>query len=184
VLDWVKADGHRTGNNPVDEISKPLPRQSELKGHHAASACIEVPAFIQQLYGDGEPSIVELTLAANQTVELVGDAIIKLDPNSSVRVIGDLKVMFPIYFRKAGSAQHGATASRRGADETPVVTVQNLCAGLTKKQNNVEKTRNQNVHGERGGLEPSTPCLLVTPSGARICSIRIRWRARRLSAGP
>jgi hypothetical protein len=98
VLDWVKADGHRTGNNPLDEISKPLPRQSELKGHHAASACIEVPAFIQQLYGDGEPSIAKLTLAANQTVELVEDAIIKLDPTSFVRVIGDLKVNVPHLF--------------------------------------------------------------------------------------
>ena len=36
VLDWAKAAGLRSGNNPVEEISKALPRQSELKGHHAA----------------------------------------------------------------------------------------------------------------------------------------------------
>jgi hypothetical protein len=37
----------------------------------------------------------ELTLAANQTVKLVEGAVVKLDPNSSVRVIGDLKVDVP-----------------------------------------------------------------------------------------
>jgi integrase len=60
VLDWAKAAGHRTGNNPIDEISKALPRQSELKGHHAALPYVEVPAFILKLHGDGEPSIAEL----------------------------------------------------------------------------------------------------------------------------
>jgi integrase len=60
VLDWAKAAGHRTGNNPVDEISKALPRQTEQKGHHAALPYIEVPAFIQKLAGEGEPSISDL----------------------------------------------------------------------------------------------------------------------------
>jgi integrase len=36
VLDWAKAAGYRSGSNPVEEISKALPRQSERKGHHAA----------------------------------------------------------------------------------------------------------------------------------------------------
>jgi integrase len=60
VLDWAKAAGHRTGNNPVDEISKALPRQTELKGHHAALPYTEVPAFIQNLAGEGEPAISDL----------------------------------------------------------------------------------------------------------------------------
>lgn len=60
VLDWAKAAGHRTGNNPVEEISKALPRQSELKSHHAALPYVEVPAFIQKLHGEGEPSIAGL----------------------------------------------------------------------------------------------------------------------------
>ena len=60
VLDWAKAAGHRSGNNPIDEISKALPRQSELKGHHAALPYIEVPAFIQRLHGDGDPTIANL----------------------------------------------------------------------------------------------------------------------------
>ncbi|WP_347341664.1 tyrosine-type recombinase/integrase [Bradyrhizobium uaiense] len=56
VLDWAKAAGHRTGNNPVEEISKALPRQSERKSHHAALPYIEVTAFLQQLKEEGEPT--------------------------------------------------------------------------------------------------------------------------------
>jgi integrase len=52
VLDWAKAAGFRAGSNPVEEISKALPRQSERKGHHAALPYIEVPAFVHQLRGD------------------------------------------------------------------------------------------------------------------------------------
>jgi integrase len=76
VLDWAKAAGHRTGNNPVDEISKALPRQSEIKGHHAALPYVEVPEFIQQLKGDGEPTIADLAfeflvLTAARTSEVL-----------------------------------------------------------------------------------------------------------------
>jgi hypothetical protein len=37
----------------------------------------------------------ELTLASDQTVKLADGAVVKLDPNSSVRVVGDLKVDVP-----------------------------------------------------------------------------------------
>ena len=60
VLDWAKAAGHRTGNNPVEEIGKALPRQSELKGHHAALPYVEVPGFIEKARGEGEPTIANL----------------------------------------------------------------------------------------------------------------------------
>jgi integrase len=75
VLDWAKAAGHRTGNNPVEEISKALPRQSELKGHHAALPYVEVPAFIEKARGD-EPTIANLAfeflvLSAARTNEVL-----------------------------------------------------------------------------------------------------------------
>jgi hypothetical protein len=59
VLDWAKAAGFRSGNNPVEEISKALPRQSDRKGHHAALPYIEVPAFVQNLQVD-EAAISDL----------------------------------------------------------------------------------------------------------------------------
>ena len=51
VLDWAKAAGFRSGNNPVEEISKALPRQSDRKGHHAALPYVDVPAFVQNFAG-------------------------------------------------------------------------------------------------------------------------------------
>ena len=60
VLDWAKAAGHRTGNNPVDEISKALPRQSDRKGHHAALPYVDVPSFVQKLHGDDAGTITNL----------------------------------------------------------------------------------------------------------------------------
>jgi integrase len=60
VLDWAKAAGHRSGNNPVEDISKALPRQSDRKGHHAALPFGEVPAFIRQIQGENAPTIANL----------------------------------------------------------------------------------------------------------------------------
>lgn len=60
VLDWAKAAGFRSGSNPVEEISKALPRQSERKGHHAAMPYAEVPAFIQGFRRDDAATIPDL----------------------------------------------------------------------------------------------------------------------------
>jgi integrase len=76
VLDWAKAAGFRSGNNPVEEISKALPRQSERKGHHAALPYIEVPAFVQKVHDDGAVTIADvafefLILTAARTGEVL-----------------------------------------------------------------------------------------------------------------
>lgn len=60
VLDWAKAAGFRAGSNPVEDISKALPRQSERKGHHAAIPYIEVPAFVHGLAGADVATIPDL----------------------------------------------------------------------------------------------------------------------------
>jgi integrase len=49
TLDWAKAAGFRLGENPVDGVSKGLPRQSRLKQHHAALSYAEIPFFIQAI---------------------------------------------------------------------------------------------------------------------------------------
>jgi integrase len=49
ALDWAKAAGHRSASNPIKEISKALPRQSDRKVHHAALPYSEVPAFVRRL---------------------------------------------------------------------------------------------------------------------------------------
>jgi integrase len=61
VLDWAKAAGYRSGENPVGEISKALPRQSDREGHFAALPYVEVPAFFRRLH-ESEPTTASLAL--------------------------------------------------------------------------------------------------------------------------
>lgn len=49
VLDWSKAASFRTGENPVDGVSKGLPRQSDKRGHFAAIPYAAVPQFVREL---------------------------------------------------------------------------------------------------------------------------------------
>jgi integrase len=75
-LDWAKAAGFRDGSNPVDEISKALPRQADRKGHHAALPYIEVPMFVQKFRSGEAASIPDiafefLILTAARTGEVI-----------------------------------------------------------------------------------------------------------------
>jgi integrase len=49
ILNWAKAAGHRSGDNPVDGVAKGLPRQSEKRGHFDAIPYTDVPAFVRDL---------------------------------------------------------------------------------------------------------------------------------------
>ena len=76
VLDWAKAAGYRSGDNPVDEISKALPRQSDRKNHLAALPYVEVSAFLRRLH-ESEPTAASLALeflilTAARTGEVLG----------------------------------------------------------------------------------------------------------------
>ena len=49
VLDWAKASGYRDTDNPVDGVTKVLPKHREETTHHAALPYKAVPAFIHTL---------------------------------------------------------------------------------------------------------------------------------------
>ena len=49
VFDWAKASGHRSGDNPVDGVSKVLPKQNDVAEHHAALSYAKVAEFIKKL---------------------------------------------------------------------------------------------------------------------------------------
>jgi integrase len=71
----AKAFGFRSGDNPVDDINRALPRQSDRKGHFAALPYAEVPAFVRRLH-DPEQTIASLAfefliLTAARTGELL-----------------------------------------------------------------------------------------------------------------
>ena len=77
VLDWSKTLGHRTGENPVDGVSKGLPRQPNTKGHHKALAYQKVPNFIRELRSSSATMAIKLSfefliLTAARTNEVLG----------------------------------------------------------------------------------------------------------------
>ena len=49
VLDWARAAGHRSGDNPVDLIGDALPRHAHKVVHHDALPYRDVAAFIMKL---------------------------------------------------------------------------------------------------------------------------------------
>lgn len=77
VLDWAKAAGHRTGDNPVEGVVRGLPKQTDRDQHHAALPYAEVPAFIARLRSsdtaEGSRLAFEfLVLTACRTGEVLG----------------------------------------------------------------------------------------------------------------
>jgi len=76
VLDWGRAAGFRTGENPAVGVSKGLPRQPARTLHHAAMPYDDVPAFVRSLRAkagqDVGPVALELLiLTAARTGELI-----------------------------------------------------------------------------------------------------------------
>ena len=76
VLDWAKAAGHRSGDNPITGIAKGLPKQPKKKLHHAALPYSELNAFVVSLRGEAadEPTRLAfefLILTATRTSEVI-----------------------------------------------------------------------------------------------------------------
>jgi integrase len=49
ILDWAKAAGYRTGDNPVEGVDRGLPRHTEKRGHFAAIPYADVPQFVRKI---------------------------------------------------------------------------------------------------------------------------------------
>ncbi len=66
VLDAAKAQGHRTGENPAawrGHLAHLLPKRTALsRGHHAAMAYDDVPAFIEKLRAHQQTSTAAMAL--------------------------------------------------------------------------------------------------------------------------
>lgn len=77
VLNWAKAAGHRSGDNPVEGVAKGLPKQTDAVEHHAALPYAEVPAFVARLHAADRGEITKLAfefliLTALRTSEVLG----------------------------------------------------------------------------------------------------------------
>ncbi|WP_247654317.1 MULTISPECIES: tyrosine-type recombinase/integrase [Microvirga] len=62
VLDWAKAAGFRSGENPVEGVERGLPKQNGRDSHHEAMPYGQVPAFITNLQASDAGEITRLAL--------------------------------------------------------------------------------------------------------------------------
>jgi integrase len=92
TLDWAKAAGFCSGENPVGAVSKGLPRQSRLNQHHAALPYAEVPSFVRALRASGASDGVKLAfefliLTATRTSEVLKAKWVEIDFHSATWTI-------------------------------------------------------------------------------------------------
>jgi integrase len=76
VLDWAKAAGFRSGDNPVEGVERGLPKQNGRDSHHDAMPYDKVPAFIKALRASDSSEITKLAfefliLTAMRTSEVL-----------------------------------------------------------------------------------------------------------------
>ena len=77
VLDWAKAAGFRVGDNPVEGVTKGLPKQPDNENHHAAMPYNDIPAFVSELRESKFDGAVKfalefLILTGTRTNEVLG----------------------------------------------------------------------------------------------------------------
>ena len=110
VLDWAKAAGHRSGDNPVEGVERGLPKQGDRDEHHAALPYAEVPAFVARLQKTTQGELARLAfefliLTAARTGEVLG---------AEWREINEAEALWTVPARrmKAGR-EHRVPLSRR-----------------------------------------------------------------------
>lgn len=92
VLDWAKASGFRAGDNPVEGVSRGLPKQPAGEEHHAAMPYAEVPAFIAALRESNSSLSARLAfeflvLSASRTSEVLEARWIEIDWENGIWTI-------------------------------------------------------------------------------------------------
>lgn len=122
VFDWAKVCGYRTGDNPVDGVTRGLPKQLERGGHHTAMAFAEVPTFIKAMRGTNSSLIAKLAfefliLTATRTSEALLARKTEIDTIGRLWVIpanrmkGKREHRVPITDRVAEILEEAATIS-------------------------------------------------------------------------
>lgn len=76
VMDWAKASGYRSGDNPVEGVSRGLPKQTDTDQHHTALPFAEVAAFVKTMQMSNSTESAKLAfefliLTATRTSEVL-----------------------------------------------------------------------------------------------------------------
>lgn len=92
VMDWAKASGFRTSDNPIEGVAKGLPKQTGRDQHFAAMPYASVPGFIDELRKAEAVEGVRLAfefliLTATRTNEVIGARWSEIDLASKVWTI-------------------------------------------------------------------------------------------------
>jgi integrase len=92
VLDWAKAAGYRSGDNPVESVARGLPKQPEKRGHFTALPYAQVPGFIPKLRSAQASEAAKLALeflilTAARTGEVLGARWKEVDLKQSIWTI-------------------------------------------------------------------------------------------------
>lgn len=94
VLDWATVAGHRPAElaNPVDRITRGLPRHKGDQAHHPALPYPQVPAFVETLRTAEANEITKLAfefliLTASRTSEVIGARWTEIDRDAKVWTI-------------------------------------------------------------------------------------------------
>lgn len=95
VMDWCKAQGFVTTDNPARGLTKVLPKQRKIQAHHAALPYKELPAFVTSLRASDSRESIRLAfefliLTAARTSEVVKATWAEVDTKGKVwKVPGD-----------------------------------------------------------------------------------------------
>lgn len=92
VFDWAKTAGHRSGDNPVEGVSRGLPKQAGKDGHHEALPYAEVPAFVTAMRATGSSATAKLAfeyliLTATRTGEVLFAEWVEIDFSEKLWIV-------------------------------------------------------------------------------------------------
>ncbi len=110
VMDWAKASGFKSGDNPVEGVTKGLPRQNGQKDHHEAIPYSEIAVFLERLNGLDMSKVAKLAfefliLSACRTNEVLGAPWDEINFEKAVweipasRMKGNRRHIVPLSFR-------------------------------------------------------------------------------------
>ena len=94
VFEWASVAGHRPSElaNPVDGVTRALPRHKPSNTHHPALSYVEVPAFVATLRDASANDVTKLALeflilTASRTSEVIGARWSEIDRQAKVWTI-------------------------------------------------------------------------------------------------
>jgi integrase len=128
VFDWAKVSGYRTGDNPMDGITRVLPKVRHAAAHHPALPYAQVSPFVQQLRNCDAGEVTRLAfefliLTAARTSEVIGACWNEIDEEARTWTIPGARIKAGREHRVPLSARciEILTRAKELSDSSPLV---------------------------------------------------------------